>query len=258
MIGLEDIIEHKKHKMEKAQEILPLDEIEKAAVPVKNRGFKKAISKVGGINLIAELKKASPSHGVIRHDYDPEAIARIYKKSGAAALSVLTEDKYFQGSLDHLKAVRQAVDLPILRKDFIISEYQIYETAIAGADAVLLIAAALDRGMLKALFHEAKSLGMDAIIEVHDQRDLDKALGIEAEIIGINNRDLRTLETDLNITRELIAKVAPGKIIVSESGVRDPEDVQSLASIGVKAVLIGAVFMEADDIGAEVKRVMAW
>ena len=258
MIGLDDIIEHKKHKLEKAQEALPLDEIERTASPVKNRGFKKAISRAGKINLIAELKKASPSHGVIRHDYDPGAIARIYKKSGAAALSVLTEDKYFQGSLDHLKAVRQAVDLPILRKDFIISEYQIYETAIAGADAVLLIAAALDRGMLKALFHEAKSLGMDAIIEVHDQRDLDKALGIEAEIIGINNRNLRTLETDLNITRELVAKVPPGKIIVSESGVRDPEDVQSLASTGVRAVLIGTVFMEADDIGAEVKRVMAW
>ena len=258
MINLDEIIEHKKHKLEKAQEALSLDEMEKMAVPVKNRGFKAAISRGGKINLIAELKKASPSHGVIRHDYDPEAIARIYKKSGAAALSVLTEDKYFQGSLDHLKAVRQAVDLPILRKDFIISEYQIYETAIAGADAVLLIAAALDRGMLKALFHEAKSLGMDAIIEVHDQRDLDKALGIEAEIIGINNRNLRTLETDLDITRELVVKVPAGKIIVSESGVRDPEDVQSLASTGVKAVLIGTVFMEADDIGAEVKRVMAW
>ena len=258
MIGLEDIIEHKKHKMEKAQETLSLDEIERTASPVKNRGFKAAISRGNRINLIAELKKASPSHGVIRHDYDPEAIARIYKKSGAAALSVLTEDKYFQGSLDHLKAVRQAVDLPILRKDFIISEYQIYETAIAGADAVLLIAAALDRGMLKALFHEAKSLGMDAIIEVHDQRDLDKAPGIEAEISGINNRDLRTLEIHRNITRELAGKIPPGKIIVSESGIRDPEDVQSLASTGVKAVLIGAVFMEADDIGAEVKRVMAW
>ncbi|MDD4878965.1 MAG: indole-3-glycerol phosphate synthase TrpC [Candidatus Omnitrophica bacterium] len=258
MIGLEDIIEHKKHKMEKAQETLSLDEIERTAAPVKNRGFKAAISRGGRINLIAELKKASPSHGVIRHDYDPAAIARIYKKSGAAALSVLTEVKYFQGNMDHLKAVRQAVDLPILRKDFIISEYQVYETAIAGADAVLLIAAALDRGMLKALFHESKSLGMDVIIEVHDQRDLDKALGVNADIIGINNRDLRTLETDLNITRELIAKVAPGKIIISESGLREPEDVQSLALIGVKAVLIGAVFMEADDIGAEVKRVMAW
>lgn len=258
MITLEDIIEHKKHKLEKAERDLPLAEIEKMASPVKNRGFKSAISKGNKVNLIAELKKASPSHGVIRHDYDPEAIARIYKKSGASALSVLTEDKYFQGSLDHIQDVKRAVDLPVMRKDFIISEYQIYESAIAGADAVLLIAAALDRGMLKALFHEAKSLGMDVVIEVHDQRDLDKALGVDAEIIGINNRNLKTMEVEIGITRELAVKVPAGKVMISESGLREPEEVQSLAPAGIKAVLIGTAFMEADDIGAEVKRVMAW
>jgi len=258
MITLEEIIEHKRHRLEKSEQNLPLSEIEKMATPVKNRGFKAAISKAGKVNLIAELKKASPSHGVIRHDYDPEAIARIYKKNGAAALSVLTEDKYFQGNLDHLKIVRQAVDLPILRKDFIISEYQIYESALAGADAILLITGLLDRGMLKALYHESKSLGMDVVIEVHDQRELDKALGIDADIIGINSRNLKTLEIDLNIVNELKDKIPAGKIIVSESGIREPEDVQSLASAGVKAVLIGTVFMEADDIGTEVKRVMAW
>jgi indole-3-glycerol phosphate synthase len=258
VITLEDIIEHKKRKLEKSQRDLPLAEIERLASSVKNRGFKTAISKGNKINLIAELKKASPSHGVIRHDYDPEAIAGIYKKNGAAALSVVTEDKYFQGNLDHLKTVRRTVDLPILRKDFVISEYQIYESAVAGADAVLLIAALLDRGMLKALFREAKSLGMDVIIEVHDLRDLDKALGVDAEIIGINNRNLKTLEVDLGITRELAANIPAGKIIISESGVREPEDVQFLTSAGIRAVLIGTAFMEADDIGAEVKRVMAW
>lgn len=258
MITLEEIIEHKRHKLERSELNLPLAEIEKMASPVKNRGFKAAISKGGKVGLIAELKKASPSHGVIRHDYNPEAIAKIYKKSGAAALSVLTEDKYFQGNLDHLKTVRQAVDLPILRKDFIISEYQIYESVVAGADAVLLISTLLDRGMLKALYHEAKSLGMDVVIEVHDQRDLDKALGLDAEIIGINNRNLKTLEVDLNTARELIEKMPPGKIVIAESGVRGPEDVELLVSAGVKAVLIGTVFMEADDIGAEVKRVMGW
>lgn len=258
MITLEDIIEHKKHKLEKAQRDLPLSEIERMASPVKNRGFKSAISRGNRINLIAELKKASPSHGVIRHDYDPAAIARIYKKSGAAALSVLTEDKYFQGSLDHLREVRLAVDLPVMRKDFIVSEYQIFESAAAGADAVLLIAAALERGMLKALSHEAKSLGMDTVVEVHDQRDLDKALGVDAEIIGINNRNLKTLEVDIGTTRELAAKIPAGKILVSESGLREPEDVGSLVPAGIKAVLIGTAFMEADDIGAEVKRVMAW
>lgn len=257
MISLEDIVEHKKHRLERAQEDLPLHEIEKMAAPVKNRGFKNAISK-GKINLIAELKRASPSHGVIRHDYNPEEIARIYKNSKASALSVLTEDKYFQGNIDHLKTVRQAVDLPVLRKDFIISEYQIYESAVAGADAILLIATLLDKGMLKGLYREAKALGIEVLVEVHDERELDKALSAGAEMIGINNRNLRTLEIDLNTTVELLPKIPPEKIVVSESGIRDYEDVKKLSDAGVKALLIGAVFMEADDIGAEVKRVMGW
>lgn len=257
MISLEDIVEHKKHRLERAQEDLPLHEIEKMAAPVKNRGFKDAISK-GKINLIAELKKASPSHGVIRYDYNPEEIARIYKNNKASALSVLTEDKYFQGNIGHLKTVRQAVDLPVLRKDFIISEYQIYESAVAGADAILLIAALLDKGMLKGLYHEAKALGIEVLVEVHDERELDKALSTGAEIIGINNRNLRTLEIDLNTTVELLPKIPPEKIVVSESGIRDYEDVKRLSDAGVKALLIGAVFMEAEDIGAEVKRVMGW
>lgn len=258
MIGLEEILEHKRHKLERAMEALPLEELEKQTAPVKNRGFKAAISKGDRINLIAEIKKASPSHGVIRHDFNPVEIAKIYKNSGAAALSVLTEDKYFQGSLDNLKAARAAVDLPLLRKDFIILEYQVFESALSGADAILLIAAALERGMLKALLREARSLGMDTIIEVHDERDLDKALGIDADIIGINNRNLKTLEVDLNTTRELMPKIPADKIVIAESGVREPEDVRSLASSGVKAVLIGTAFMEADDIASEVKRVMGW
>jgi indole-3-glycerol phosphate synthase len=258
MISLQDIIEHKRHKLERAQEALPLNEIERQAAPVKNRGFKSAISKSGKINLIAEVKKASPSHGIIRHDFDPSGIAKIYKKSGAAALSVLTEDKYFQGSIDDLKSARDAVNLPVMRKDFIISEYQVFESAIAGADAILLIAAAMDRGMLKALFHEAKSLGMDTVVEVHDERDLEKALGVDADIIGVNNRNLATLEVDLQITRDLTIKIPDGKIVVSESGIREPEDMQSLAETGIKAVLIGTAFMESDDISVEVKRIMGW
>ncbi len=257
MISLEDIVEHKKHKLERAQEELSRKEMEKLASPVKNRGFKNAISK-GNINLIAELKKASPSHGVIRHNYDPEGIARIYKNNMAAALSVLTEDKYFQGSMDHLKAVRRSVDLPILRKDFIISEYQVNESAAAGTDAILLIAALMDKGALKGLYHMAKALGIDVLMEVHDERELDKALGTGAEIIGINNRNLKTFEVDLNTTIELLPKIPPEKIVVSESGIRGPEDVKMLSDAGIKALLIGAVFMEADDIGAEVKRVMGW
>ena len=256
MTTLEEIIEHKKHRLVRAQEALPLEELERSAAPVKNRGFKAAISKGGKVNLIAEIKKASPSHGVIRHNFNAIDIAKIYKKSGAAALSVLTEDKYFQGSIEDLKAVRQAVDIPILRKDFIISEYQIFESAAAGADAVLLIAAALDKGMIKALFNEAKSLGMDILIEVHNERELDKALASGAQIIGINNRDLATLEVDLDTTVRLMPKVPPEKTVVSESGIREPEDIARLARSGVKAVLIGTAFMEADDIGSEVRRVM--
>ncbi|MDP2942257.1 MAG: indole-3-glycerol phosphate synthase TrpC, partial [Candidatus Omnitrophota bacterium] len=171
---------------------------------------------------------------------------------------VLTEDKYFQGSIDHLKAVRQAVDLPILRKDFIRSEYQVYESAIAGTDAILLIAALLDKGMLKGLYREARALGIDVLVEVHDERELDKALGTGAEIIGINNRNLKTLEVDLNTTIELLPKIPAEKIIVSESGIRDYEDIKKLSEAGVRAFLIGTVFMESDDIGAEVKRVMGW
>lgn len=257
MISLEDIVEHKKHRLERAQEEVSLREMEKMAAPVKNRGFKAAISK-GKVSLIAELKKASPSHGVIRHDYVPGEIAKIYKNNKASALSVLTEDKYFQGSMDHLKAVRQAVDLPVLRKDFIISEYQVYESAVAGADAILLIANLLDKGMLKGLYHEARALGIDVLIEVHDERELDKALGTGAEIIGINNRNLRTLEVDINTTFELFPNVPPGKIVVSESGIRDYEDVKRISEAGVKALLIGAVFMEADDMGAAVRKVMGW
>ncbi|MFA5093712.1 MAG: indole-3-glycerol phosphate synthase TrpC [Candidatus Omnitrophota bacterium] len=258
MITLDEIIEHKKHKLERLQETLSLPDIEKKASPVKNRGFKAAISRGNRVNLVAEIKKASPSHGIIRHDFDPVSIASVYKESGASALSILTEDKYFQGSLEILSNVRDAVNLPVMRKDFIISEYQIFESAIAGADAVLLIAAALDRGMLKALLHEASSLGMETMVEVHDERDLDKALGAGAGIIGINNRNLRTMEVDLAATIELIPKIPDGKITVSESGIREPEDIRTLSQYGIKAVLVGTAFMEADDIASEVKRVMDW
>ncbi len=258
MITLDDIIEHKKHKLERLQEAVSLSELEKKALPVKNRGFKAAISRGNRMNLIAEIKKASPSHGILRYDFDPVSIASVYKASGASAISVLTEDKYFQGSLEILSNVRDAVKIPVMRKDFIISEYQIYESAVAGADAVLLIATALDRGMLKALLHEASSLGMDSMVEVHDERDLDKAVGAGAEIIGINNRNLKTMEVDLTATAELMPKVPEGKITVSESGIREPEDIKSLSQYGVKAVLIGTAFMEADDIASEIKRVMDW
>jgi len=255
---LEEILEHKRRQVEKAEERLPKDEIEKIVTVTKKKDFKGAISKAKDINLIAELKKASPSHGVLRHEYDPKEIAKIYAENGAAAISVLTEEKYFRGNLVHLNIAREAGGLPVLRKDFIISEYQVYESALANADAILLIASILDKGMLRGLYNEAKSLGMDVMVEVHNQRDLEKTLGTAAEIIGINNRDLTTFEIDLNTTLELAPKIPQDKIIVSESGIKDFEDVKRIKERGVKAVLVGEAFMQSDDIAAEIKRIMGW
>lgn len=255
---LEEILEHKRRQVEQAESRLPKDELEKKITVTKRRDFKGAISKGNKINLIAELKKASPSQGVLRHEYEPKEIAKIYEENGAAAISVLTEEKYFQGNLIHLNIVRDAVGLPVLRKDFIISEYQVYESALANADAILLIASILDKGMLRGLYNEAKSLGMDVLVEVHDERDLDKALGTAAEIIGINNRNLTTFEVDLDTTLELAPKIPQDKIIVSESGFSDYEDVKRVGERGVKAVLIGEAFMAAGDIATEMKKVMGW
>ncbi|KPK42600.1 MAG: hypothetical protein AMJ78_01960 [Omnitrophica WOR_2 bacterium SM23_29] len=255
---LEEILEHKRRQVEKAEERLPKDEIEKIVAVTKRKDFKGAISKAKDINLIAELKKASPSHGVLRHEYDPKEIAKIYAENGAAAISVLTEEKYFQGNLIHLNIAREAGGLPVLRKDFIISEYQVYESALANADAILLIARILEKGVLRGLYNLAKELEMDVLVEVHDQRDLDKALGTNAEIIGINNRDFATFEVDLNTTLELTPKIPQDKIIVSESGIKDFEDVKRIKERGVKAVLVGEAFMQSDDIAAEIKRIMGW
>lgn len=258
MSFLEEILEHKKHQIEQAESRLPRDEIEKIVTVKKRRDFKGAISKGNGINLIAELKKASPSQGVLRREYEPKEIAKIYEANGAAAISVLTDEKYFQGNLIHLNIARDAVGLPVLRKDFIISEYQVYESALAGSDAILLIACILEKGMLKGLYNLARELGMDALVEIHDERDLEKALRTPAEIIGINNRNLTTFEVDLNTTLELASKIPQGKIIVSESGIGDYDDVKRIEEGGVKAVLVGEAFMKADDIAVEMKRIMGW
>ncbi len=255
---LEEILEHKRRQVEQAESLLPKDEIEKIVTVTKRRGFKDAISKGNKINLIGELKKASPSQGVLRHEYEPREIAQIYETNGAAAISVLTDEKYFQGNLIHLNVVRDAVGLPVLRKDFIISEYQVYESALANADAILLIACILEKGILRGLYNLAKELGMYVLVEVHDERDLEKALGTVAEIIGINNRNLMTFEVDLNTTLELAPKIPQEKIIVSESGISEYDDVKRVTERGIKAVLIGEAFMMADDIAIEMKRIMGW
>jgi len=218
--------------------------------------FKKAVSKKGQINLIAEIKKASPSAGLIREDFNAVKIAGIYVKNKAAALSVLTEEKYFLGKFSYLAKISENCPAPILMKDFIIHEYQIYEGLFYGASAVLLIVAMLEDQQLKDLMKVAHSLGLDCLVEVHDEAELERAHLAGAEIIGVNNRNLQDLKVDLNNCLSLIPKVSKGTIIVAESGLKTHEDIRKVQEAGAHAVLIGETFMCSPDIGAKVKEVM--
>lgn len=220
------------------------------------RIFQKAISKPGQINLIAEIKKASPSKGVIREDFDVLKIAKVYKASGAAAISVLTEDKYFLGKQSYLRDVGDTINLPTLMKDFIIHEHQIYEGFSCGASAILLIVAILTDEEIKRFTKTAHDLGMDCLVEVHDEEELKRALGVGAEIIGINNRNLHSFVVDKKTSERLAAKIPKGKVIVAESGFDSHEDIKRLAATGVHAVLIGETFMKANDIGGKIREIM--
>jgi indole-3-glycerol phosphate synthase len=199
--------------------------------------------------VIAEIKRASPSRGVICRDFDPSRIARRYEAAGACAISVLTEEKYFLGSLDDLESARLAVALPILRKDFILDPYQVHEAKSAGADAVLLIAAALGPGELSSLLEEARSLGMETLVEVHSSGELESLRELDIPLIGINNRDLVTFETDISLSAALGPKLPPGSLGVSESGIRTGGDIQRLSRAGIQAFLVGEHFMSAADPG---------
>jgi indole-3-glycerol phosphate synthase len=212
-----------------------------------------------GIKLIAEVKKASPSKGVLCLDFDPVAMARAYAESGAATISVLTEKRYFQGSLDYLANIRQALGTcrpPLLRKDFIFEPYQIYESRAHGADCLLLIAAILDRRSLRDLLDLSHSLGMECLIEVHDERDLETAVVCGGGIIGINNRDLATFKMDIETTRRLLPLVPPGNLVVSESGIRSREDILRMAAYGANAVLVGEALVTAPDPRAKVRELV--
>ncbi len=213
-----------------------------------------------GLALIAEIKKASPSAGLLRADFDPASIAKIYELANAAALSVLTNAKYFQGALSHLSAAREAVKLPVLRKEFIVDEYQIVEAERHGADAVLLIAACLDCLQLRDFREAAEGEGLDVLVEVHDADELETALKSGARIIGINNRNLKTLETRLETTYKLAERLPrnsrDGLLLVSESGINKPEDTRKLIEAGIDAVLIGEAFMRAPNIAEKVRELM--
>lgn len=212
---------------------------------------------VGGAGVIAEIKKASPSRGVLRASFDPAAIAQSYARHGAACLSVLTDVQFFQGKLQYLDEVRAAVELPVLRKDFLVDEYQVFESRAAGADCILLIVAALDNGQMHALAQCASQLGMAVLVEVHDGAELDRALALATPLIGINNRDLRDFSVSLQTTIDLLARVPAGRRVVAESGILAPSDVARLRSAGVAAYLVGEAFMRAPDPGVELARLFA-
>ena len=222
--------------------------------------FRAAISGRDGLQtvprVIAECKRRSPSRGVLRADYDPVAIARSYERAGAAAISVLTEPTFFDGALEHLQAVREAVALPLLRKDFLVSEYQLFEAAAAGADAVLLIVAALDPAGLARLRDRAVTLGLDVLVEVHDGGELSIAIDAGARIIGVNNRNLRTLAVDIGASDLLMARMPRDVVAVSESGLRTAGDLLRLRQLGYHAFLIGERFMTTEDPGAELRRLL--
>jgi indole-3-glycerol phosphate synthase len=220
------------------------------------RDFRAAISRKGGISLIAEIKKASPSKGIIRERFDPAAIARAYEKAGASALSVITEEDFFLGSPESIRAARESSRLPVLRKDFIFDTLQIYESRALGADAVLLIAAVLNNGSLAALFHLAGELGMAALVEVHSANELERALLCGAGIIGINSRDLKTMQIDPDAVERIIKLISDDKIVIAESGIRTAADMRRLHALGADAALVGEALMRCDDVESAVRALL--
>lgn len=250
---LEKIVASKRRELAAAKQARPESVLRAAlsqAPPV--RPFDERLAAEGPIKLIAEIKKASPSAGVIRADFDPPALARTYVQHGAACLSVLTDGPFFQGSLDHLRAVRAAVEVPLLRKDFILEPYQLLEARLAGADAVLLIAECLDDCGLRGLLAGAAELGMAALVELYDPENVPRVLDAGATLIGVNNRDLRTFVTDIEHTLRLREQIPDDRLLVSESGIRTHDDVRRLAAAGVDAILVGESLMRQPDLGAAV------
>jgi indole-3-glycerol phosphate synthase len=254
---LEKIVATKRGEVARAKLAVPEEALREqlaSAPPV--RDFFGPLAAPGAVRLIAEVKKASPSKGVIRQDFDPVAIAKIYQEHGASCISVLTDEPYFQGSLEYLRRIRQAVDLPLLRKDFIIDPYQVLEARVAGADAVLLIAECLDDVALHRLYAAIVDLGMTALVELYEPENRLRVLECGARLIGINNRDLRTFQVDLEHTLRLRQQIPADRIVVGESGIRTREDVLRLESAGVNAMLVGETLMARKDVGAAVDELL--
>ena len=254
---LEEIVAEKRKEIDLARRTRPVESLRErlsAAPPV--RDFAAALHAGAGMRVIAEVKKASPSAGLIRADFDPVAIARTYAENGAACISVLTDGPFFQGSLDDLIAVRNTVSIPVLRKDFMLERYQVLEARIAGADCILLIAECLDDCTLRDLYFYASELGMESLIEIYDPENVDRVLKLRPILLGINNRNLRTMVTDLGHSLTLRPRVPADCVLVSESGIHTRADVERLEQAGIRAMLVGETLMRSPDIGAKLRELL--
>lgn len=258
---LQKIVNHKKNEVAAAKGRSPLAELKGRIADLEDtpRGFVSALRNAeasGWTPVIAEVKKGSPSKGVIRPDFDPLEIAGIYEANGATCLSVLTDEHFFLGHLRYLALIREQVRLPLLRKDFLYDPYQLFEARAAGADAILLIAAMLDLSQLQDLAAQAGELSLDVLLEVHDERETEMALQTDVELIGINNRDLRTFVTDLGTTERLARMIPADRMVVAESGINTRDDVVRLKEVGAGAFLIGESLMREEDIGAKLRELL--
>lgn len=257
---LTTIVADKRKHVAACKAARPIGEVEQAAKAADPpRGFARALKEVisaGRYGLIAEIKKASPSKGLIRPDFDPPSLARAYARGGATCLSVLTDEPYFQGKDAFLVQAREAVTLPVLRKDFMIDPYQVVEARSLGADCILLIMACLDDALATELAQLAHRWGMDVLVEVHDAPELDRALGIDSDLVGVNNRNLKTLTVDLATTEQLAPRVPSDRVLVAESGLGSPTDLGRMAKAGASAFLIGESFMRKPDVEAAVRAML--
>ena len=258
---LDKILAHKVDEVAKRAQQTPLITLrERLRDTAPPRGFIDAIRarvQSGQAGVIAEIKKASPSKGLIRNDFDPQALARSYATGGATCLSVLTDERFFQGADEFLEQARSACSLPVLRKEFITDSYQLYESRVLGADCVLLIVAALDDASLQALYRTAQDIGMDVLVEIHDAPELDRALRLEPALLGINNRNLRTFDTHLRTTLDLLSEVPQQCTVVTESGIATRDDVKLMRDHGVDCFLVGETFMRAPDPGQKLAELFA-
>jgi indole-3-glycerol phosphate synthase len=254
---LERVAAIKRKEIDRRKASVSLEEMKERVSGLPSpRDFLESISKNEPMALIAEIKQASPSAGAIQELSDIPRIARAYQSAGACAVSVLTEAHFFRGELSHLRQIKDVVSLPLLQKDFIIDPFQIYEGRVTGADAVLLIAALLAPGQLRGFAELARGLGLVPLVEVHDEEDLNKILDLDLPIIGVNNRNLKTLAVNLDTTFRLLEMIPPGRVIISESGIKSRQDVQRLQQAGVKAILVGEVLMRAPDPAAKIRELL--